>query len=277
MKLGIGSYCYAWSVGVPGHAPSRPMTAMDLVEKAVELGVSVVQICDNLPLDRLSESELDRLARRADEAGVQIEVGTRGIGQANLETHLALARRFRSPILRAVIDTADCRPSLDEAIAMIRPLLPQLARDGVVLAIENHDRFSARQFCGLLQRLDSPQVGICLDTVNSFGALEGPEVIVAALAPWTVSLHVKDFTIRRVDHQMGFVIEGCPAGEGRLNVGWLKEQLRAAGRNPNAILELWPSPEPTLEQTIEKEHRWVVRSIANLKSLLADGTHRDSP
>ena len=62
MRLGIGSYAFAWSIGVPGRAPPRPMTAFDLVAMAVDLGVGVVQICDNLPLHLLTEPELDRLA-----------------------------------------------------------------------------------------------------------------------------------------------------------------------------------------------------------------------
>jgi sugar phosphate isomerase/epimerase len=199
---------------------------------------------------------------------VQIEVGTRGIQPPHLKRYLDLAQRFASPILRVVVDTAEQHPSLEETIEMLRPQLADFQRAGVVLAIENHDRFSAAEFREMLRRLGSGHVGICLDTVNSLGALEGPEVVVATLAPWTVSLHVKDFTIRRVEHQMGFVIEGRPAGEGRLNVPWLLAQLQAAGRRPNAILELWPSREPTLEATIAKEHEWVARSLAYLRGAM---------
>jgi len=270
MRLGIGSYAYAWSIGVPGYVPPRPMTAFDLLGKAAELGVGVVQICDNLPLDALSDAELDRLAREAQRQNVRIEVGTRGIRPEHLLGYLRLAQRLQSPILRAVIDAADHRPLADEVVAMLQSLVPQFERAGVCLAIENHDRFSAGQFRDMVQRLDSAQVGICLDTVNSFGALEGPEVAVGTLAPWVVSLHVKDFRIRRVEHQMGFVIEGCPAGEGRLDVPGMIAQLKAAGRDPNAILEQWPPPEDTLDDTIAKEDRWARASVAYLRALIKD-------
>jgi hypothetical protein len=66
MRLGISSYTYVWSVGVPGFpAPSQPLTPMGLLEKAVQLGVRVVQIADNLPLHRLTTTELDTLAGAA--------------------------------------------------------------------------------------------------------------------------------------------------------------------------------------------------------------------
>ena len=188
MRLGIGSYAYAWSIGVPGHPPPHPMTAFELLDKAVQHGVSVVQICDNLPLHAMGELDLERLARQAQVAAVQIEVGTRGIQPPHLTKYLDLAERFASPILRVVIDTAEHHLSLEEAIELIRPQLPFFKRAGVILAIENHDRFSAAEFREMLRRLGSEHVGICLDTVNSFGALEGPEVVVATLAPWTVSL-----------------------------------------------------------------------------------------
>ena len=45
-----------------------------------------------------------------------------------------------------------------------------------------------------------------------------------------MNLHIKEFTIHRVDHQLGFVIEGCPAGQGRLDVPWLLQELHASGR-----------------------------------------------
>ncbi len=38
MKLGIGSYAFAWAIGVPGYSPRKPMSAMDLLNITDELG-----------------------------------------------------------------------------------------------------------------------------------------------------------------------------------------------------------------------------------------------
>jgi sugar phosphate isomerase/epimerase len=146
--------------------------------------------------------------------------------------------------------------------------MPEFANAGVVLAIENHDRFKVKTLVDILDRIDSPNVGICLDTVNSFGAGEGPEVVVAALGPYVVNLHVKDFTIRRHRHMLGFEVEGMPAGRGMLDVPWLLERLQAFGRDPNAILETWPPPEATIPETITKEDAWVRESIQYLRTLI---------
>ena len=265
MQLGIGSYTYAWAVGVRGYPPRQPLTAAGLLDKAAALGVGVVQICDNLPLDRLTLAELTALGRQAAALGLRIEVGTRGIADDRLDVYLQLARRFGSPICRLVFDTADHHPPMDEIVAALRAVMPDYERAGVVLAIENHDRFAAREFVRILERVGSAHVGICLDTVNSFGALEGPQVVVEALAPWTVSLHIKDFAIRRVDYSMGFVVEGTPAGQGRLDVPWLLEALARHGRDPNAIVELWTPPQGDVEATIALEDAWARESVQNLR------------
>jgi hypothetical protein len=50
MHLGLSSYTFVWSVGVPGYPqPPAPLTAEGLLRKAAEFGVTVVQIADNLP------------------------------------------------------------------------------------------------------------------------------------------------------------------------------------------------------------------------------------
>ena len=270
MRLGIGSYTFTWSIGVPGYPPDGPMNAIGLLGRAAELGVRLVQVADNLPLDQLPAGELDAFGARAGALGIAVEVGTRGIAPPRLRTYLSLAERFGSPIVRVVVDTADHHPSEDEIVDTLRAVMPELKQAGICLAIENHDRFKAAALAGVLRRIGSPHVGICLDTVNSFGALEGPEVVVSTLAPWVVNLHVKDFAIERASHMMGFTIEGRPAGQGRLDIPWLLGELRSRGRDPNAILELWTPREATLADTIAKEATWAEASVRYLRGLIPD-------
>jgi len=246
------------------------MDAIGLLDRAAELGIHVVQVADNLPLGQLSPSELDAFVKRAAELDINIEVGTRGIGHDNLYTYLRLAERLESPILRVVIDTADHHPDANEVVDILKGIIPEFERAGVCLAIENHDRYKATTLADIIQRIGSQCIGVCLDTVNSFGALEGPEVVLEALGPLVVNLHVKDFAIFRASHLLGFSIEGRPAGQGRLNVPWLLEELRDLSLDPNAILELWTPPEETLSATIEKENAWTIASIEYLRTLIPD-------
>ena len=253
---------------VPGYeAPGRALDALGLLERAIGFGASVVQYCDNLPLTKLSDAEQSELLNRAGEARIGIEVGTRGIGAENLRENLALAKRAGSPFVRVVVDKGHDEPTPEETITRLKPLIPEFADAGIILALENHDRFPARTLANVVEELGPENAGICLDTVNSFGSLEGPEVVVETLRPYVVNLHVKDFTIRRVPHQMGFLIEGAPAGQGRLNVPWLMTQLSP---NISAILELWTPYQGATETTIELEDRWATESVSYLKPLLGE-------
>lgn len=67
---------------------------------------------------------------------------------------------------------------------------------------------------------------------------------------------------------MGFILEGCPAGQGQLDILWILEELRRFGRDPNVVLELWTIPEANLEDTLKKEGEWVVQSIKYLRGLI---------
>lgn len=246
------------------------MQAMDLLSRAGELGIRVVQVADNMPMHLLPGQALHEFAVCARESGITVELGTRGIDPARLRPYLRLATVLRSTIVRTIVDAADHEPGGDEIVRTIRGLVPDLEQAGVCLGIENHDRIPAQDLARIVERIDSSNVGICLDTVNSFGALEGPEVVVEALAPWTVNLHLKEFTIRRFPHMMGFTVEGRPLGQGRLDVAWLLAQLEGQDRDPNAILEQWTPPADTLEATIAQEAAWVAESVAFARRFIPD-------
>jgi len=266
MQLGIGSYTFSWAIGVTGYPPpEKPLTAIGLLKKAQALAVNVVQFCDNLPLHKISKKELDELRVTAQNMEISIEVGTRGVKPDHLLHYLEIAKLLGANILRTMIHTPDYAPDIEQAISWIREALPKFMEAGIYIAVENHDRYKSRELANLIKKVNSPYVGICLDTVNSFGALEGPEQVVKELAPYILNLHIKDFDIVRVDHQMGFIILGCPAGDGRLDIEWLLEVVKKEGKNPNAILELWTPFSETIEKTILKENEWANKSIHFLR------------
>ena len=225
MKAGISSYTFTWAIGVPGKEPEKPMTVYQLIEKASEFGMEVVQIADNLPLDSFDDIELLKIRNYAEDLKVQIEVGARKMTPENLEKYLELAVFFRSPILRFVIDGKGFEPNLKEIHSILKNAVPVLEKNNIILAIENHDRFKAVEFAEMIKTANSNAVGICLDSVNSMGAGEGLETVIEKLAPLTVNLHVKEFLVKRISHQMGFVIEGCPLGEGMLPLEALLQKV----------------------------------------------------
>ncbi|WP_435171357.1 sugar phosphate isomerase/epimerase family protein [Paenibacillus glycanilyticus] len=264
MKLGLSSYTLTWAVGVPGYEkPQAPIRAVDLLRIAHQNGLALVQICDNIPLHLLSEEELDELNSLAKELGIELEIGTRGTSPEHLLMYLAIARRLQASLFRTLIT----EPDIHIAEQQLRAVLPDFESAGIKIAIENHGLHTTSQLINLFRSLDSKWLGCCLDTVNSFGALEGPEEVIRELLPYTINLHLKDFDIVRVDHQMGFTILGKPAGYGKLNI---EKLLKAAipYNHANAILELWTPYSATVEDTIRLERDWMDSSIHYLKKQL---------
>ena len=270
MRLGISSYTFTWSVGVPDSMPSDPLSVCGLVEKAYSSEIKLIQIADNLPIENLAEDELELLHDYAEEKGVSLEIGGRGLTPDHTMKCLIAAEIIKSPILRMVIDAKDYEPGITEIKGIIKDLLPEFSSRRIKLAIENHDRLKARNFEEIIQSIGSEWVGICLDSVNSMGAGEGFETVSEILIPYTINLHIKDFTIFRMPHKMGIIIEGRPAGKGMLNIHDLIKKTSRTGLCQSAILELWTPPEKNIEETISKEEKWAYESIEYLKSILSD-------
>ena len=269
MRLGISSFTYVWSVGVPGYEqPVQPLTAWGLLDKAVELGVHVVQIGDNLPLNLFSQDARRRLARHAETAGISLEIGIAGIERKELLRGLAIASECGSPILRVLLDTNGNEPSVDEVVSTLGGIAADFERDNVVIAIENHDRFNSMTLRRIVERIGSRNVGICFDTANSIGCLESAEHVLETLGPFIVNVHLKDFRVFRPPHNKGFVVEGCAAGQGQLDVGRILRRVSELERESNLILELWPPPQATLADSIALESRWALESIRYLRQFV---------
>jgi sugar phosphate isomerase/epimerase len=269
MRLGLGSYACSWAIGVPGYPrPPEPLTAGGLIERAQQLGVPLVQICDNLPLEGLPEAELDALRRAASARGVTLEVGTRGTEPERLATYLAVARRLGAGLVRTLLEEPGGADPLAAAEKQLREILPEYERAGVRLALENYERYRCRELAALVERIGSPKLGICLDTVNSLGALEPLPAVLEALLPLTMSLHVKDFTVSRLEHRMGFIVAGAPAGAGRLGIPDLLRALRERGGECSAVLELWTPYRGSIGETVALERRWQEESFAYLRRIM---------
>ena len=267
MDAGISSYTFAWAFGVPGNMPEKPMTVFNLIEVAISMEAKVIQIADNVSLEKFSDQQLKEFKFFADQAELKIEVGGRGMTIERLQQYANIAHLLGASVLYFAIDGPDFEPSLDEIHDIIRTIVPELDASKVTLAIENHERLLAHELVEIVEKSGSNHVGICLDTVNSLGVGEGLETLIRLLAPMTVNLHVKEYSIRRFTHKMGYVIEGAQLGKGMLPLTELISKV--SPRCQSAILEQWTSPEKTLQETIQKEKQWAEESFLYLKSVLS--------
>ena len=269
MLLGISSYTFPWAIINNENIGADKFSAQHLVQFASTNNIQFVQFGDNLPLDKLNVSELADLKDLATKNNIEIQTGARKLTLENIERFIELSIFFGSPFIRMVIDDANFYPTPAEAIHIIQQALPLLKKHNIILAIENHDRLTAVALKDIILKTDPQFVGICLDTANSLGAGDTVQEVLNVLSPYTVNLHVKDIVIKRLDHKMGFIVEGVAAGDGAINIPKLVEQLEPTGRCKTATLELWLNPSNTMEETLQKEKEMVEKSIHYLKQILA--------
>jgi sugar phosphate isomerase/epimerase len=270
--LGIGSYSYPFALGYNKRfLPEKPLTALDLIEKAAGHKVKVLQLADNLYLQNLPDEQIDNISRQAREKNITLETGLRGMSTENLMRHIDLSERLGSKLLRCVIDSPGYEPDLREICATLTALRSTLQKTGITIGIENHDRFFAKEFAKIIETTGDEHVGIVLDTVNSFSKEERSLEVLDILAPYVVCFHVKDYNIQRRTDAQGLVVVGAIAGEGRLNIPHMLNVLRErAPRDFSTILEFWMEPAETLSATLAKEEYWVEKSINYLRSLIPD-------
>lgn len=265
MVLGISSFTYGWALSANG--TSESLNEQDLVAQTINFGLKCLQIGDNLPLHTLSSAKLSALRNTIHENNIRLEVGARGLTEDHLHRYLDITASLQSPLLRFVVDEAKYEPELETITSILKNILPHLKKHNITLGIENHDRFRAIELRNIMEAISDDHVGICLDSVNSIGAGEGLEWVTDVLAPYTVNLHIKDFSIRRFSHNMGFTIAGAPTGKGMLDLSMIMEKLSKYNRCQSAILEQWVIPEGNLDDTIKKEKQWAMEGVQYLKQL----------
>lgn len=209
MIPGVDSYCFHRYFGdaYPGleSDPGERMDAWGFLDRALELGAGGVSLeACYLPADGPS---LDRLRERLDADGMErvwawghpdgLGSGTRPEAADDLARHLAAARRVGAGVMRICCGGRRTRPDdwpshRDALLPLLRGLLPVAERHGVVMAIENHLDLLSDELVELVERVNSPWLGVCLDTANNVRLGEDPLAVVQRLAPWVRATHVKD-------------------------------------------------------------------------------------
>jgi len=270
MKLGISSYTYPWAIGLPGATPSHPLTPLQLLEKAQELGVGLVQFGPNMPLDKLPEDKLREVVKHASSWKIDLEVGTVGIDPAWLREQIQFARRIGAILLKTTPEHPVGQiPMGTEILSSLRAVVGELEQGKIGLAIDN-SRIPAQELNELLGSIRSPWLGAALDTANPLALPQGWQISVRVLGHRTLSLQIKDFVVHPEAHGMGFSVKGCPVGKGQLNIPWLVESFASLRIEPSAILESWTPEQKTLQETIALEGAWAKQGVDYLRRFIPD-------
>ena len=154
----------------------------------------------SLPRSEADAERFEAELAAAKEAGVSI-----------LRTVMLGGRRYEN--FNTAADWAAFRKSSWQRLVWAEPIAK---KHGVQLALENHKDWRIDEMLAILKRISSEHVGVNLDTGNNLALLEDPHAVVEALAPHTITTHLKDMAVQEYDR--GFLLSEVPLGEGFLEL-----------------------------------------------------------
>jgi sugar phosphate isomerase/epimerase len=225
VRFGVDMY----SLGPQNWTPFQQM------DFAAKWNVKVVHFSEIRFLGSLEPDNLKKVRARADELGLDLEIGMRSIcptsamfdpKQGTAEEQLAkmveAAKIVRSPIVRAVLgSSADRRGGIekhiDSIVGVLKNSRTRVMDAGVKVAIENHaGDMQARELKMLVEAAGPDFVGVCLDSGNPVWTIEDPHLTLETLAPYVLTSHMRDSALWNTPE--GAAVRWTRMGDGNMGM-----------------------------------------------------------
>jgi 3-oxoisoapionate decarboxylase len=244
---------------------SQGLSAIAVLDFCAARGIEVVHFSEPRLLGPTDAESLQRLRRRADGFGIQLEVGMLSIcpsatifnsAAGEAETQLVamfdVARVLGSPLVRCVVGSFRDRVTpggiearMADAVKVLKNVRSRALDAGVKIAVENHaGDMQARELAGLVEAAGPDVVGVCIDAGNALWAIEDPHLTLETLAPYVLTSHTRDSALRRTPS--GAEIAWTRMGEGNVGIQAYVESFltRCPGRPLTLEVIVMPAPRP---------------------------------
>jgi 3-oxoisoapionate decarboxylase len=281
VKLAIDSYSYHRYFGEVyaglEQDPGSRITMRDFLDRAKALGVAGVSL-ESCFMPNPSQQDVADLRRHLDELQLErvwawghpagLHSGHAPQEVADLKRHTEIAAALGAKVMRICCGGRRTRPAdWREHKAALVPLLTDAVRHAqehdVVLAIENHIDLFAHELVELIETVDSPWLGVCLDTANNLRMLEDPAVAIELLAPYARATHVKDIAAKGGNPREFAFWPSVPVGRGLIDIPRAFDALRKHGYDGLLALEI-----DYLHPAYESDEQAIADSIEYMRSLL---------
>lgn len=293
MKLGMHTYTLhlsglGESWGFDGvHEFEKTMTLMQLMDNAVEWGLDGLHIT-NVDLETLDPEHLAEVKTAAEAHGLYLEYNVSFNAPSDprvnstVKDALVNAKAMGADLVKFSLDIERPHPlygscfhpdvmrqlsvRYDEFKANIK-LMEDL---GLKISIENHCDTYADEIIWLVRQLNHPDVGACLDTINSLVVLEGPEVCVEKMAPYANCCHFCDNKL--VVDPDGTHSIGAPIGQGDIDCAKVLRTLMEKAPLDRITFEVeYEIGDDSIVVAREKEIQACKESIDYLRNVLKVG------
>jgi len=215
---------------------SQKWTPFQYLDYCAARRVQVVHFSEIRFLGSLDPENLRKVREHAGKLGLQLEIGmkticpsskmfdpSQGTAEQQLTRMIDSAKTIGSPIVRAVLGSADDRRSgpiekhIDDTAEVLRNIRSKAMGEGIKIAIENHaGDMQARELKSLIEKAGPEFVGVCLDSGNPLWTLEDPHLTLEVLHPYVLTSHVRDSAVWNVSK--GTAVTWVQMGRGNVDI-----------------------------------------------------------
>jgi len=245
LKLGFDNYAIR----------ALGLKAPQLLEYAASLNLDTILLSDLDVYERTAESYLKDIKARANDLGIEIQVGMlsicpgsklfdarRGTAEEQLRLTIRIARTLGSAVARCVLGHVDDRKSnggiearIAETVKVLKKVRSFALDSGVKIAVENHaGDMQAWELITLIEEAGREFVGATMDSGNATWALEDPLHNLEMLGPYAVTTGIRDSAVWEIAD--GAVLQWTAMGEGI--VDWSRYFARFAELCPDTPVQL---------------------------------------
>lgn len=236
MQIAIDSYCYHRYFGevYPGleSSPEQRMTLEEIIIRAREFEVEGVSL-ESFMLEDASQPRLERLRQYLDDARLTrvwawghpdgLGSGQHPEALNDLFQHIDIAQQLGADVMRICAGGRRTRPAQwathkQQLLPLLKRAAEQAEKQGVTLALENHVDLLVDEMVELLEAVNSPALGVCLDTANNLRMFEDPMHVIETLAPYACATHLKDIRAYQGDPKTFGFWPSVPLGEGLIDI-----------------------------------------------------------
>jgi len=219
----------------------RTMDIFKLMDEAVSLGLDGLHITA-ADCESTEENSLKKIRDSARERGLYLEYNF-SLDEKwdprltnTLEEGIAIAQKLGADIGKVSMDLKRPRPlcasrhhpevmrQLEDLVQRLHVAAPIAEAAGVKLALENHTDSFSSEVLWLIDQVNHPFVGACVDTANALAVTEDPMVAIESLAPRSFTNHFDDHRIEIEPY--GFRYTGVALGDGDIDLKRAYEIIR---------------------------------------------------
>lgn len=267
LKVGIDNYCYHRLFELESE---QHWTVFDFIKRAEELKVDGVSLetCflesfepDYLAKVRmaLDEANLDRVLAWGHPDGLE---GGRNLSAAEeLRRHFKTAELLNAKVMRIVGSSYRFRtephgPQIQKVSDILKDVVKVAEYHDIVMGIENHLTFNTDEILRILANVNSPYLGVTLDTGNALRVFDDPVEAARKLAPHTVATHIKDVTAAKGSPKEMSFWPSVPVGKGIIDIPAIVSILRDAGYQGMLCIEVdrlsedWPDEDEAVRESV---------------------------